>query len=404
MGIRRIRETRIKADSALGSGRVRQFALPGDTCRITQITTFCPDLIGPGPTNLYLIESDALVLVDTGLPTQLAKTFFYHWRNEPVPPEIDVLPPDQSEQELREGIRLAGCSIKDIDLLLLSHGHLDHFMLGDKIVNESGARVSAHLLDTPEICNPWALIAGWLSRQDQIAAVGIPGVQKANRSLREALDRGMGSEAFSYALKVDSPIYREGPLMLDSSPIDGIEVRHIPGHTPGSVGLLVGKEEDERVLLCGDVLLYPITPHPDNLLVYLRTLEKFLTYDDCALVLPAHGKAIRNAKSRVEFLKEHHKKRLETTYTACSKPRSAWDIASMRHYFDTYVDPEKFNFLAGREALFHMELLAMAEGLFRTEIRGGIHYFKNSGEPFDDVYDRISDLVKDTKTTGLIRY
>jgi glyoxylase-like metal-dependent hydrolase (beta-lactamase superfamily II) len=402
MGIHRIRETRLKADSAVGSGGVRQYAPAGNSCRITQITTFCPDLIGPGATNLYLVESDALVLVDTGVPTYLAKSFFYQWRNEPIPPEIDALPPDQSERELREGLRLVGRSIKDIDLIVLSHGHLDHFMLGDKIVDESNARVAAHFLDTPDICNPWALIAGWFSRQEQIAAMGIPGIDKANSNLQKALDGGMGKEALHFTLKVDSPIHREGPLMLDGSPVDGIETTHIPGHTPGSVGLLVGKGK-ERVLISGDVLLYPITPHPDNLLVYLRTLDKFLTYDDCALVLPAHGKAIHNVKSRVEFLKGHHKKRLKATYDACARAQSVWDIAGRRNYFDTYVDPEKFNLLAGREALFHMELLAMADGLVRTEIRDGVHYFRNSREPFDEVYSRITDLVRDPKTTGLMR-
>lgn len=76
-----------------GSGRVREYLL-GRGRRLFQITTFFPDKIGPGPTNLYLIEDEALILVDTGLPTDTAKNIFYYWRNQRIPPEVESLPAD----------------------------------------------------------------------------------------------------------------------------------------------------------------------------------------------------------------------------------------------------------------------------------------------------------------------
>ena len=166
----------------------------------------------------------------------------------------------------------------------------------------------------------------------------------------------------------------------------------------------MGDEGEKRVLLCGDVLLYPITPHPNDLLEYLRTMEKLKKLDNIALVLPAHGQAIRNLKGRVEFLQEHHRDRLRLTYESCQKPKAVWDIATMRHYFTVYVDPGKFNPLAGTEALLHIEILKMADGLFRSHIEGGVHYFQNSGESFDDVYDRVMELVGDRMATTIMRY
>jgi hypothetical protein len=76
----------------------------------------------------------------------------------------------------------------------------------------------------------------------------------------------------------------------------------------------------------------------------------------------------------------------------------------MSDYFDTYVDPKKFNYLAGLETLVHVELLNMVRGVERTHIQDEIHYFKNRGEPFDAVYGRGMELVKDRGSRALLRY
>lgn len=398
-----MKQTDLKPSSTLESGSVRRFEPSGGATSITRITTFCPDVIGPGPTHVYLIEGAVTVLVDAGMPTHVAKTFFYQWRNQRMPPEVEALPFDHAEQELREGLKLVGRSIEEIDLLTITHGHLDHFMMGALIVQNSKSRVAAHILDTPVMCNPWGLLNTWISRQHQMIATGMPPA-KLPKGL--TADRGLRSfdyDALGVSLKVDHPVFGDGPLTIDDTGIDGIEVKHLPGHSPGSIGLLVGKEPGEKVLICGDVLLDPITPLPDDLLVYLRTLEELSRMDDVGLVLPAHGQECWNLKERVAFLKEHHRNRLRFTYEACEFPRCVWDIATITGYFDTYVDPEKFNFLAGLEALVHVEILFMVGGLRRVDVRGEVHFFQNSGESFDAVYERVTALVADSKAKPLLR-
>ncbi len=264
----KLEQTELKANSKVGSGRVQKFVFPGGKLRVTQITTFCPDYIGPGPTHLYLIESDALILVDAGIPTNLAKWFFYHWRNQPVPPEIEALPPDHSEQELLGGIKLAGYSVRDIDLLVISHGHPDHFSMGHSILDRSTAAVSAHILDTPQICNPWGLLSFWYSRRGQTVAIGMPPPASAEEPAEGRGVEGLDLNSMGMALKVNSPIFGNGPVNLAGSPIRGLGAKHLPGHSPGSIGLLVGQNGEDKLLLCGDVLLSPITPHPDDLLEY----------------------------------------------------------------------------------------------------------------------------------------
>ncbi|MEJ2718680.1 MAG: MBL fold metallo-hydrolase, partial [Deltaproteobacteria bacterium] len=202
-------EKKLKPNAVLDSGQVRQFVLPDGKTRITQITTFCPDVIGPGPTNLYLIDDDALILLDTGIPTQLAKDFFYVWRNQPMPPDVQKLRPDHSEQEFVEGLEIAGYSPRDIDLLVISHGHLDHFLMGDTIVNMGNPRVAAHVVDTPDICNPWGLIHMWLSRHHILPATGMPGTANVRDRAMEYLGKKSVTESLHFSLQVDVPIIRD---------------------------------------------------------------------------------------------------------------------------------------------------------------------------------------------------
>ncbi len=398
-----LQETILKPAVKLNSGGVRRFVTGDGKIAITQITTFCPDEIGPGPTHLYLIESDALVLVDAGIPTQLAKAFFYHWRNQRIPSEVESLSANHSELEFLDAMGLVGRSVEDIDLLVFSHGHLDHFLMAPAILSRGRPSVSIHTLDTPQTCNPWGLLHMWLSGQQRMKPTGMPEPWSAQNLVSDDALRGFSLESLGAAIKVDAPIFTEGHLNLGGSPVRNIDVKHLPGHSPGSIGLVVGKGPG-KALICGDVLLNPITPHPDDLLTYLRTLEKLETLEDIALVLPAHGRVIPDLKARVQFLKEHHQRRLKRTFDACLKPCTVWDISTTEGYFDTYVDPGKFNFLAGQEALVHMELLNMVHGLRRVDVKDQVHYFQSSQEPFDQVYARIMELVAGSNSVPNMRY
>ncbi len=76
----------------------------------------------------------------------------------------------------------------------------------------------------------------------------------------------------------------------------------------------------------------------------------------------------------------------------------------MDGYFDAYLNPLKFNPLAGTEVLVHIEILKMVEAVCRVDIRNGVHYFQNSGEPFQEVYGRVLELVRMTPTEAIMRY
>ncbi len=397
-----LEEHQLSSNSRLGGG-VRRIVLQDSNIKITQITTFCPDLIGPGPTQLYLIESDALILLDTGLPTDLAKDLFYRWRNEPIPRAIDELPRNYSEQQFLNGLKAAGYSCKDIDLIVISHGHPDHFLLANSILSQCNASVSAHIQDTPAMCNPWGLLNMWFSRQQQMAATGMPKPWSGQPAVREQLIRTFEVDLLNLALTIKSPFIASGPVKVNGAPVKSVEVKHLPGHSAGSIGLIVG-DRLGKALMSGDVLLNPITPHPDDLLAYLRTLEELSRHNDIVLVLPGHGELIRDLPARISLLQEHHRRRLELTYENLNTAKCVWDIAIMDGYFDVYLNPLKFNPLAGTEVLVHIEILKMVEAVCRVDIKNSVHYFQNSSEPFEEVYGRILELVRMTPTGAIMRF
>jgi glyoxylase-like metal-dependent hydrolase (beta-lactamase superfamily II) len=387
----------IRRSSEVGSGRVKQYELSKGK-KLTQITTFCPDMIGPGPTHLYVIEDEALTLIDTGIPTSLAKKIFYYWRNQQIPDEIKDLPDDFSETELITGLETAGYSIEDLELIIITHGHPDHYLLGNKIVQRSNARVSAHVLDTDQICNPWTISKKVFEGRPRYEAMGMP----LPASSAQDYHKKAVLDFSNMSLKVDCPISMDGLLSLDGIQSQYISVKHSPGHSPGAICLIIGSQEEEhKILICGDVLLYPITPHPDDLVTYLRTLDELKQIENIALSLPAHGKNIRDHYRRVNSLQNHHRNRLEFTYNSCYEPKSPWEIASMPRYFDVFVDPNKFNPMAGNETFVHMRLLEMAKGLYRPKVDGSVHYFQNTGESFEDVYRRVLAIINDRDTTAL---
>lgn len=86
-----------------------------DNIRITLPTPF--EL---GSVNCYLIDADEVTLVDAGVASEEATNVFYR------------------------RLEAAGYSVSEIDRLLLTHPHVDHFGLAAQIKDESGAQVYAH--------------------------------------------------------------------------------------------------------------------------------------------------------------------------------------------------------------------------------------------------------------------
>mgnify|MGYP006302539793 CR=1 FL=1 len=144
-----------------------------------------------GGCNVYLVEGDDLILIDSGTPGNF----------EPVEKYVESI----------------GREIEDLTHIFLTHSHVDHVSSASKIADRSGAKILAHELDSP-------YIRGEMGRN----------------ILMRAGDFLAGKPKFDVDIAVDG-----------GEVIEGLEVIHTPGHTEGSVSFFY---EGEGALFVGDAI------------------------------------------------------------------------------------------------------------------------------------------------------
>jgi glyoxylase-like metal-dependent hydrolase (beta-lactamase superfamily II) len=175
-----------------------------------------------GPVNVHVIAREPITLVDTGPLTEEA------WA------------------VLRHGLGRRGLAVEDVERVLLTHGHQDHFGLAARIERAGKAR----------------LLGGRLDR-------GHFRVRRNGRLLLEALTRaGFGGlSRFTMVAMTAAVDHYAEPLSSwdelsggETLPGDGysVLVRAVPGHTPGSLTFEV---PEAGVLFTGDTVLRDITPN-----------------------------------------------------------------------------------------------------------------------------------------------
>jgi len=162
--------------------------------------------ISLGWANVFVIRGKRPVLVDTGYPGS-------------APAIIDKL----TENGVDPGW---------LSLILITHGHSDHFGSAAEIKKQTGAPVAVHKLDAE------ALIKG---EDPSLKPTGFIG-----RMLLPLLERR--GPATAPPLKPD--IIIEGELDLSKFGVDG-KVIHTPGHTPGSVSVILPNGE----FIVGDLIM-----------------------------------------------------------------------------------------------------------------------------------------------------
>src|SRR5207248_2647232 len=187
-----------------------------------------PTPFAVGRVNTYLVEDDPLTLIDSG------------------PNSAKAL--DELERQLRE----RGHAIEDLELLVVTHQHIDHLGLLDVLARRSGAEVAALDRLAPYL----AAYSEDAERDDEFAEKlmlrhGIPeDVTYALRSVSRAF-RAWGSSA-----EVTRPLRDGEELRLGDRTL---EVLHRPGHSPTDT---VFWDADRRILVAADHLIKHISSNP----------------------------------------------------------------------------------------------------------------------------------------------
>lgn len=297
---------------------------------IHQITLPTPFPVGPVHT--YLMLGDPLTLIDTG----------------PQTPEALAA--------LQVGLARHGVALGDIQRVVITHAHADHYGLVGAIVAASGAEVWAHPLAQP-------LVEGWASYQapreqfwlDLLLAAGAPAhLAQRTASLYRAMQQFITHAPVSRLLDEGDVVRLAGAEW---------QVLYCPGHADNLICLY---QAGDRLLLGNDHLLAHISsnaivgPPPLGETERRRPLVEYWTslcrvYGmEIALVMPGHGDAVADARSLINSRFKFFEQRLDRLQEELRRgPQSVWQLAEALFRRLDAVD----TFLAASEVVGHLDVL-----------------------------------------------
>ncbi len=294
-----------------------------------------------GDVNLYLVEGDRLMLVDAG-------------------PNAAT-----SLGALETGLRTLGRRIADLEVLFVTHQHIDHIGLAGEIARRSGAELVCLDLLAP-VLEEWAVY----SEQDDDDAFLLMSRHGVEPHVAEALHavasvvRGWGAPA-----SVDRTVFDGETLTVgDRTFVVGWR----PGHSPSDTIL---HEPSTGILLAGDHLLkdissnaviarpmgeplgpWPADRHrPTPLLQYRSSLRA--TWDlEVTVALGGHGGPVLGHRDLIDARLAGHARRAEEfldLLRRAGRPLSAHEIATER-WGEVAITQA---FLTLSEVLGHLDML-----------------------------------------------
>jgi glyoxylase-like metal-dependent hydrolase (beta-lactamase superfamily II) len=311
-----------------------------------------------GRINAYLIEDSPLTLIDSG------------------PNSAKAL------DELEQALRARGHSVQDIELLIVSHQHLDHFGLASILARRSGAEVAA--LD---VLAPYLAHYGEQADADDAFAESLmlrhgipPEVVTALRAVSAGF-RGWGAAVEVTRLLADGEELR----MRDRT----LKVLHRPGHSPsdtvfyddradsGRPSLLLGADHLIKHISSNPLLTRPLGvetdpsgPRPQALVSYIDSLAKTRAMD-VSLVLPGHGPPIVEHAALIDERMRMHARRSEKIRRLIEvEPRTAHEIA--HELWGNVAVTQAYLTLS--EVLGHVDLL-LADGRAHELVSDGVVRF-----------------------------
>lgn len=312
-----------------------------------------------GRVNAYLIEDDPLTLIDSG------------------PNSAKAL------DELEQALALREHRIEDIELLVISHQHMDHFGLASILARRSGAEVAALAPLAP-------FLAGYGAQtdlDDSLAEIlmlrhGIPAeIVTALRAV------SAGFRAWGSAVEVTRPLLADSELKLRDR---SLQILHRPGHSPSDT---VFYDAERGLLLAADHLIAHISSNPllarpldtgeeyldrarqgerpRALVTYMASLEQTRAMQ-LALVLPGHGRPITKHAALIdERFRLHARRAAKINGLIASQPRTAHEIA--QELWGNVAVTQAYLTLS--EVLGHVDLL-LRDGLVVEREADGVVRFE----------------------------
>lgn len=311
-----------------------------------------PTPFAVGRVNCYLIEDEPLTLVDTGPNSGKAL--------------------DELESQLSEH----GRSIEDVELLIVTHQHIDHLGLAEIVVQRSGAEVAALGIAAERLAN----FEEDAEAEDRFAVElmlrnGIPEeVTVALRSVSRSF-RGWGSH-----VGVTHPLEDGQALLFRDRTLQAI---HRPGHSPSDTVFWDG---ERKILIAADHLIAHISSNPllarpldgsserpQALVTYIESMRKTREMP-AEIVLSGHGEPIVDHVALIDDRISKHDRRKEKIHKLIAEqPRNAYEIAQA--IWGNVAVTQAFLTLS--EVIGHADLL-VNEGRVREAVDDEVIYYETN--------------------------
>jgi glyoxylase-like metal-dependent hydrolase (beta-lactamase superfamily II) len=294
-----------------------------------------PTPFAVGRVNCYLIEDQPLTLVDTG-PNS-----------------------GKSLDELERALEDHGRKVEDIELIVITHQHMDHLGLLEILARRSGAEVAAlHLLEDYLANFRESMAKDDAFSQALMRRHGIPA------DMVTVLG-GIGNafRAFGSSGQITRRLHDGEVLTLRDR---SFSVMHRPGHSPTDT---IFWDSERDILIAGDHLLAHISSNPlisrpldgrangGRPHALINYIESMLATRELptGLVLSGHGDPITDHVALIDQRLELHRRRAEKMLRMLEAgPLTAYEIA-LKMWGNVAVTQA---LLTLSEVLGHMDLLA----------------------------------------------
>lgn len=302
-----------------------------------------------GPVNCYLIDAQPLTLVDCGINTPEAESAFM------------------------EGLASAGVTPSDIEQVIVTHAHPDHYGLVHLIQEHAEATVFFPAREIARVRDRQMLFE--VGRLLIEAGMPMDLLFKMDQQRRQGPRSNMDHEEVV-------PLHEGHTFEFEAAGgTFTLEALHMPGHTGGH---MVFHEPETSTLFAGDQLLPDVSPNPllepsldepgerrRSLREYLDSLARMGTMG-LRLAYPGHGGPIEDPRALIErTIEHHHKRKARVASQLGTEGKTPYELAA-----ELYPNVQGYDvFLSVSEIVAHLDLV-VEDGAAVVEERDRVTYYR----------------------------